>query len=135
MSCFLTDSPQKADVFVYQQQEQDTTNLYIANLPPCITETDLERMFQPYGSVISTRILRDNNGMSRGVGFARMESKEKCELVIQAFNGKYLPGVLAYSVESTVLESTLWYWGVLWECMYSLKSTLGVHVLYGIGST
>jgi hypothetical protein len=75
-----------------KQQEQDTTNLYIANLPPCITETDLERMFQPYGSVISTRILRDNSGISRGVGFARMESKEKCELVIQAFNGKYLPG-------------------------------------------
>lgn len=75
-----------------KQQEQDTTNLYIANLPAFISETDLEKMFEPYGSVISTRILRDNNGFSRGVGFARMESKEKCEQIIQAFNGKLLQG-------------------------------------------
>lgn len=75
-----------------KQQEQDMTNLYIANLPAYINETDLEKMFQPFGTVISTRILRDNGGTSRGVGFARMESKEKCEQVIQAFNGKMLQG-------------------------------------------
>lgn len=79
-----------------QQQEQDTTNLYIANLPVFISETDLEKMFEPYGNVISTRILRDNNGLSRGVGFARMESKEKCEQIIQAFNGKLLQGEMLW---------------------------------------
>jgi RNA recognition motif-containing protein len=74
-----------------QQQERDVTNLYISNLPYNITENDLESMFQAFGQVISTRILRDQSGFSRGVGFARMESKEKCEAVIQAFNGKLLP--------------------------------------------
>lgn len=74
-----------------KQQERDVTNLYIANLPLHVTENDLESMFNPYGKVISTRILRDQNAISRGVGFARMESKEKCEAVIQAFNGKLLP--------------------------------------------
>ncbi|KAK2146836.1 hypothetical protein LSH36_582g01012 [Paralvinella palmiformis] len=49
-----------------KQQEQDPTNLYIANLPIYITENDLENMFSQFGSVISTRILRDPNGMSRG---------------------------------------------------------------------
>ncbi|CAG2103999.1 unnamed protein product [Medioppia subpectinata] len=44
-----------------KQQEQDPTNLYIANLPPYMTETELESMLNPYGTVISTRILRDNN--------------------------------------------------------------------------
>ncbi len=76
----------------FQQQEQDPTNLYIANLPLYMTENDLETMFTPYGQVISTRILRDNNGISRGVGFCRMESKDKCEQIIQAYNGKILPG-------------------------------------------
>lgn len=75
-----------------KQQEQDTTNLYVANLPSHISETDLEQLFSSYGAVISTRILRDPNGISRGVGFARMESKDKCEAVIQAFNGTHLPG-------------------------------------------
>lgn len=28
-------------------------------------------MLKPFGHVISTRILRDANGLSRGVGFAR----------------------------------------------------------------
>jgi len=73
-----------------KQQEQDPTNLYISNLPRTVTETELETLLSGFGSVISTRILRDNNGVSKGVGFARMESKEKCELIITKFNGKYL---------------------------------------------
>src|SRR6185437_1190336 len=56
-----------------------------------MTETELEGMLQPYGTVISTRILRDSNMQPRGVGFARMESKEKCEAIISIFNGKLLP--------------------------------------------
>jgi len=75
-----------------KQQEQDPTNLYIANLPIHLSESDLEQMFTPFGQVISTRILRDQSSVSRGVGFARMESKEKCEQIIQHFQGKYLQG-------------------------------------------
>uniref|UniRef100_A0AAQ6AQ23 RRM domain-containing protein n=1 Tax=Amphiprion ocellaris TaxID=80972 RepID=A0AAQ6AQ23_AMPOC len=81
-----------------KQQEQDPTNLYISNLPVSMDEQELENMLKPLGHVISTRILRDANGVSRGVGFARMESTEKCEVVIQHFNGKYLktpPGIPA----------------------------------------
>ncbi|XP_005008351.1 RNA-binding motif, single-stranded-interacting protein 3 isoform X11 [Cavia porcellus] len=81
-----------------KQQEQDPTNLYISNLPISMDEQELENMLKPFGHVISTRILRDANGVSRGVGFARMESTEKCEVVIQHFNGKYLktpPGIPA----------------------------------------
>ncbi|XP_061089456.1 RNA-binding motif, single-stranded-interacting protein 1 isoform X3 [Conger conger] len=80
-----------------KQQEQDPTNLYISNLPPSMDEQELENMLKPFGQVISTRILRDSAGASRGVGFARMESTEKCDAVISHFNGKYIktpPGVL-----------------------------------------
>uniref|UniRef100_A0AAV2M551 RRM domain-containing protein n=1 Tax=Knipowitschia caucasica TaxID=637954 RepID=A0AAV2M551_KNICA len=79
-----------------KQQEQDPTNLYISNLPLSMDEQELEAMLKPFGQVISTRILRDANGTSRGVGFARMESTEKCEAIIQHFNGKFIktpPGV------------------------------------------
>ncbi|XP_066526997.1 RNA-binding motif, single-stranded-interacting protein 2b isoform X2 [Hoplias malabaricus] len=79
-----------------KQQEQDPTNLYISNLPLSMDEQELESMLKPFSQVISTRILRDANGASRGVGFARMESTEKCEAIIQHFNGKYIktpPGV------------------------------------------
>ncbi|XP_026126933.1 RNA-binding motif, single-stranded-interacting protein 1 isoform X5 [Carassius auratus] len=83
-----------------KQQEQDPTNLYISNLPLNMDEQELEAMLKPFGQVVSTRVLRDTNGASRGVGFARMESTEKCEAVISHFNGKYLKtpaGVMAPS--------------------------------------
>ncbi|XP_046922990.1 RNA-binding motif, single-stranded-interacting protein 2 isoform X1 [Panthera onca] len=73
-----------------KQQEQDPTNLYISNLPLSMDEQELEGMLKPFGQVISTRILRDTSGTSRGVGFARMESTEKCEAIITHFNGKYI---------------------------------------------
>uniref|UniRef100_A0A8C8CCE1 RRM domain-containing protein n=1 Tax=Oncorhynchus tshawytscha TaxID=74940 RepID=A0A8C8CCE1_ONCTS len=79
-----------------KQQEQDPTNLYISNLPVSMDEQELESMLKSFGQVISTRILRDAIGTSRGVGFARMESTEKCEAIIQHFNGKFIktpPGV------------------------------------------
>uniref|UniRef100_UPI00398F2AEB RNA-binding motif, single-stranded-interacting protein 2-like isoform X6 n=1 Tax=Pristiophorus japonicus TaxID=55135 RepID=UPI00398F2AEB len=83
-----------------KQQEQDPTNLYISNLPLTMDEQELQNMLKPFGQVISTRILRDANGTSRGVGFARMESTEKCEAIIAHFNGKFIklqPGVPAPS--------------------------------------
>ncbi|XP_041365285.1 RNA-binding motif, single-stranded-interacting protein 3-like isoform X2 [Gigantopelta aegis] len=98
------ESPQAADLAVHtlqsqgiqaqmaKQQEQDPTNLYVANLPIYFTEKNLENMFKDYGTVISTRILRKPDGVSRGVGFARMESREKCNQIIDAFNSKVLPG-------------------------------------------
>lgn len=52
--------------FNQQQQEQDPTNLYIANLPPTFKETDLETLLAKYGQVVSTRILRDQQGQSKG---------------------------------------------------------------------
>ncbi|KAM9709661.1 RNA-binding motif, single-stranded-interacting protein 1 isoform 1-T1 [Menidia menidia] len=73
-----------------KQQEQDPTNLYISNLPLSMDEQELENMLKHFGQVISTRILRDSSGVSRGVGFARMESTEKCDAVISHFNGKFI---------------------------------------------
>lgn len=61
----------KHNLLSFQQQEQDPTNLYLSGLPPNFNEHDLEQMLLPYGQVISTRILRDSNGVSKGVGFAR----------------------------------------------------------------
>lgn len=83
-----------------KQQEQDPTNLYISNLPLSMDEQELEGMLTPFGQVISTRILRDTSGASRGVGFARMESTEKCEAIITHFHGKHVktpPGIAAPS--------------------------------------
>lgn len=46
--------------------------MYIANLPLSFKENDVEGLLAQYGQVISTRILRDTAGQSKGVGFARL---------------------------------------------------------------
>ena len=40
-----------------RQAEQDPTNLYIANLPHSVKESDLEQMFSPYGQVLYCAVL------------------------------------------------------------------------------
>lgn len=46
------------------------------------------------GEVVSCRVLRDEQGASRGVGLARMESPELCQTIISNLNNKTLPGML-----------------------------------------
>lgn len=70
----------------------DTTNLYISNLPRNYTESQLDALVSPFGEVVSSRILKDQDGNSKGVGFARLDSKEKCEEAIIALNNKPVPG-------------------------------------------
>jgi len=74
-----------------QQQEQDTTNLYFANLDPRMTEQDLREALSQYGLVVSVRILRDQQKQSRGVGFARMNDREQCQAIINQFHNQSFP--------------------------------------------
>lgn len=77
-------------MFYLQQQEQDPTNLYISNLPLPVDEKELENMLQPFGQVVSTRILRDYSGNSRGVGFARSVSEVTQNELVALFCDIYL---------------------------------------------
>lgn len=78
-----------------KKQEEDPTNIYFSNLPDWIGDKSLREMLDPYGEVVSTRILRHpgqngSEGRSKGVGFARMHLKEQCEKIIEKFNGQPL---------------------------------------------
>ena len=75
-----------------RQQEQDPTNLYISNLPAPFGETDIENLLAPFGPVVSTRILRDQHGLSKCVGFARLETRQSCEKAIAQLNGTAISG-------------------------------------------
>ncbi len=48
----------------------NNTNLYVSNLPLDFNENMLMSVFCEF-EVLSAKILRDQNGLSRGVGFAR----------------------------------------------------------------
>ncbi|KAH7150069.1 RNA binding protein MSSP-2 [Dactylonectria estremocensis] len=63
-----------------------STNLYISNLPKTLTEVELGTIFLGY-TILSSKILRDSMGNSRGVGFARFDNRDVCDDIIQKFNG------------------------------------------------
>jgi RNA recognition motif-containing protein len=75
------------------------TNLYFRNLPLLMDEFMLNetilRLLNGEGSVKCSRILRTNSGQSRGVGFARMDSRRAAELVIGRMNGVVLMGCVS----------------------------------------
>eukprot|EP00127_Corallochytrium_limacisporum_P003987 Clim_evm36s156 gene=Clim_evmTU36s156 len=71
-----------------RSREETNTNLYFANLPSYCTSDMIEELLKPFGKVVSTRVLVDDRGYSRGIGFARMQSKEICEEIIQKMNGQ-----------------------------------------------
>ncbi|KAK3390949.1 hypothetical protein B0H63DRAFT_388606 [Podospora didyma] len=66
--------------------DESSTNLYLSNLPKRLTETELNAIFSGY-RVISSKILRDSMGNSRGVGFARFETRDECEEIIKQYHG------------------------------------------------
>ena len=65
--------------------------LYVGNLQNNITEAELHREFEAFGSVESVNIVTDKyNGQSRGFGFVEMPAKAEGQAAIEGLSGKML---------------------------------------------
>ncbi|ORX76883.1 hypothetical protein BCR32DRAFT_270997 [Anaeromyces robustus] len=72
-------------------QDNVSTNIYMSNLPLEMNETEFLELFQPY-KVVSSIILYDQTGASRGVGLAKLEKREEAQIIIDKYANKILPG-------------------------------------------
>merc|ERR1719162_2357419 len=52
-------------------------NLYVRNLSDAVTEEKLRQEFATYGTIKSCRVMKDEQGRSRGFGFVCMESGDQ----------------------------------------------------------
>lgn len=69
-------------------------NLYISGLPKTITQEELETIFAPYGTIITSRVLaQEGNDKPKGVGFIRFDQRKEAERAIQALNGTVPAGL------------------------------------------
>jgi RNA recognition motif-containing protein len=67
--------------------------LYVGNLAYGVTDSDLQRMFEPHGSVTSAQVITDREtGRSKGFGFVEMANDQEAQAAIQALHGQQVEG-------------------------------------------
>lgn len=63
-------------------------NIYVGNLDYKTEETELENLFEEYGTVESASIITDKySGRSKGFGFVTMENDDEARKAIEDLNG------------------------------------------------
>jgi cold-inducible RNA-binding protein len=67
--------------------------LYVGNLTYEVTDSALEQMFAPHGTVQSAQVIMDRDtGRSKGFGFVEMGSEKEAQAAIAALSGKQFEG-------------------------------------------
>jgi polyadenylate-binding protein len=83
--------------FVPKSQRQSTnksksfTNIYVKNLSQEYDDQMLRQLFEPFGNIMSTKVMTDANGKSRGFGFVSFDDSEMAENAVKQLNGKQMP--------------------------------------------
>jgi cold-inducible RNA-binding protein len=69
------------------------SKLYVGNLAYGVTDSDLQNMFAPHGTVQSAQVIMDREtNRSKGFGFVEMGSGNEATAAINALNGKEVDG-------------------------------------------
>ena len=67
--------------------------LYVGNLSYDTSDSDLQKMFEEYGTVQSAQVIMDRDtGRSKGFGFVEMGSDQEAQAAINGLSGKEVGG-------------------------------------------
>ena len=67
--------------------------LYVGNLSYDTTDSDLQELFEEFGTVESAQVIIDrDSGRSKGFGFVEMSSDQEAQAAIDALNGQEVNG-------------------------------------------
>ena len=70
-----------------------SVEIYVGNLSYELTEDQLRKEFEAYGTVNSARIITNRlNGRSKGFGFVHMPNRPEAEAAVKALNDKDILG-------------------------------------------
>ncbi|KAM5246732.1 polyadenylate-binding protein 1-like [Ctenodactylus gundi] len=72
------------------------TNIYVKNLHTGMDDQGLRDLFSQFGKMLSVKVMRDNNGLSRGFGFVNFEKHEEAQKAVDHMNGKEVSGKQLY---------------------------------------
>jgi cold-inducible RNA-binding protein len=67
--------------------------IYVGNLSSGTTDSNLQNLFEPHGTVQSAKVIMDRDtGRSKGFGFVEMDSDAQAQAAITALNGHEADG-------------------------------------------
>ena len=67
--------------------------LYVGNLTYGVTDSQLEQMFAPHGTVQSAQVIMDRDtGRSKGFGFVEMGTDQDAQAAITGLHGQEING-------------------------------------------
>ncbi|MCU0962820.1 MAG: RNA-binding protein [Pirellulaceae bacterium] len=67
--------------------------LYVGNLSYDTSDSDLQKLFESYGTVESVQVIKDRDtGRSKGFAFVEMANGQEAQAAIDALNGKDVDG-------------------------------------------
>lgn len=68
-------------------------NIYVGNLSYEMKDDDLRKLFEEFGQVESSSIIKDNfSGQSKGFGFVEMPNRDEAQRAITSLNGRDIKG-------------------------------------------
>ena len=73
--------------------------LHVGNLPKKITDTELNELAKPYGTLVSANVATErNSGESKGFGFVEYSNADEARAAITGLHGRDMNGqILAVS--------------------------------------
>jgi RNA recognition motif-containing protein len=78
---------------LFSLEAQMGKKLYVGNLSYEVGNSELQQMFEPYGTVQSAQIITDRDtGRSKGFGFVEMGNDQEAQAAIAGVGGKQIGG-------------------------------------------
>jgi RNA recognition motif-containing protein len=70
--------------------QQHSKKVYVGNLHHRVAKVHLEKLLQPYGTVVDIHVCYHKNGQPRGFAFCEFANKTQAAAAIQALHGRSL---------------------------------------------
>ncbi len=68
-------------------------NIYVGNLSYKVSDQDLKEVFEEFGEVNSTKVIKDRDtGRSKGFAFVEMENEDDAQAAIEELDGSEIDG-------------------------------------------
>merc|ERR1711894_799959 len=84
--------PRKDREMELGEKARKFTNVYVKNINDEYDEAKLNEMFQKYGKISSVKVMKSDDGKSKGFGFVSFESPEEAMNACEELNGQDLDG-------------------------------------------